>query len=919
MHPPVSPEDVSHQNWTRPPPAVSPEPNQREHAAYTHRLQSADVPQASSNQSLQTGASALGFGGPSDWERYDASSPAIPSPIERQHEAVGASLYTQSTPPVIEKRENSHNVTDNSFRPDSRQNQQRNDHIQTQDLKHTSTPDTKKSKLSSTSPLNIIPSAESGSSSDGLSQGINRTGTIDGVIQAWSQPIHGATAKLDRINTPSSSRKSSVSTNRDPMTPPAQLVKMAQPYTPKSGQSDVYNDLEPESRAALTRYVAMLKREAAEESEVEKFDIFRTFMDKELRLRSVLYGVEVDESSSNFVRTQRQKEPVAAPLMYQENIPSNTATVAAPKQATPSSEPMPQAPVSSEVKPPAFDVRPQPPTCVNTQPPIIVAPPTIEADDEYSPGGRPKMQRPIVTAHAAIPVAKSSTAPRGGHLGHVNNIVRVQSNPGASYSPSNDAPMVVTDYSLGGSDSPNYEAPIAIDSEPKPIISASRSAPIEKPPKSPMKFEPVRPAYTPFRYNEGPQRGSERLSMNRPANEAFSSLRSQDGGRVMSQAPPELERAMSPTTARREHAEAFIGLMRQKSLAYRDGKPLLAPGKPAALRMPAGPPPNPRDEAITALQAILPKTMPDDHKSAGLTSVEAEAAKIKDEFGFIHQIVVDWDKQNRQIRTKQDDERQKRQEESERQIDELFNDHEIGYSDIGAMEADFKLAEATKKYEEDQQELDSFTTTVYEKVTTRLRDESSRLSTQYIRALDILDLESVSAGKSLTEPSDRPRLAQTMNVVYKIFLKIQIREQKIAEAQFEHERRRKRLEISVLHANSDSAGMKKLEQEYALAQRMQIMHEAQDKDKRANRLMDAFDRATVRGLGDNQTYVDDLLAKVKQVEAVLLRENEEVPNVFFAPGGVRQMLSSAEGVFNFPRKGHATAIDDVEYCRQAAQ
>jgi hypothetical protein len=62
--------------------------------------------------------------------------------------------------------------------------------------------------------------------------------------------------------------------------------------------------------------------------------------------------------------------------------------------------------------------------------------------------------------------------------------------------------------------------------------------------------------------------------------------------------------------------------------------------------------------------------------------------------GFINKTVVAWDAEAKKIRGTHEKERQLRQEQSEERIDGLFHDNEIGYSDIGALEAEFKKVEA---------------------------------------------------------------------------------------------------------------------------------------------------------------------------------------------------------------------------------
>jgi hypothetical protein len=419
------------------------------------------------------------------------------------------------------------------------------------------------------------------------------------------------------------------------------------------------------------------------------------------------------------------------------------------------------------------------------------------------------------------------------------------------------------------------------------FTTAGGAPPLSKiPPASPLKFEPPRPVYTPFRYTEALREDLDKLTIQQPAHQAYAAMRqSADSGRILPQA------SAAPGAPALEGQDKFLGLIRSHSRAH----PGKRPETPSNLLVK-----DPRIEASLALQACVPKTSPDESQHPKLAAISQDMEKIPDEFGFIHETVLRWDRQNRQVRERQDRDRQSRQEESEKHIDGLYDDKEIGYADIGTMELDFKLAEAKRKYDEDQQELESFTAQVFEPVTEHLQTEIFKLNAQYILAVEMLDLESESASQCMNDGGNRVRASQVMDVVISLFDKLQIRYQKLAEAHFERERRRKKLELTVLYANGDVAAVKKLEQEFLTAERRQVLHEAQQKDKRANKLMDTFDRTTARALGDNQAYIDDLSAKLRKMDAAIVREGKGLPQSnTLKPDGLRETLSQAKAALDF--------------------
>jgi hypothetical protein len=533
-------------------------------------------------------------------------------------------------------------------------------------------------------------------------------------------------------------------------------------------------------------------------------------------------------------------------------------------------------------------------------------------EPEYSPGGRPKVKRPaqIVTALSEI---QNPPQPQRPFI-----------SPGA------DAPMVLEDYVMKGPPSPGANAPIIVEPPsatdipqvfPPGPAAFQKPSPIKRHGSSqastpPVKFEPPRPAYTPFKYN------SDVETPKMPADKAYSSLRHDalDSGRFLVHKPsvPSLDMTIdrASTPVRRVQDEAFIGLIRQQSKAIRSKTPgppstgpipQLRPGTPSKTPIPfQQPPPLPRGDDLTtttsSLRALLPQSMPDCYglsQHVKANSVKAALDGIPDSFGFIRDTMISWDRENQKVRRKQDDERGARQAESERHIDDLFNDNEIGYADIGELEADFKLAEAERKYQEDQQELESFTQRVYVPVTERIQKEIADLNAQYTIAVDLLDLESESASRMLNSKASKAEMGFVMSCLLSLANKLEIRYQKIAEANIEREQRRKRLEVNVLYASGNTAAVKSLEAEFLVAEKMQVLHEARGKDTRANKLMDTFDRATVRGLGDNQTYIDDMVFKIRDIKEIILKNTESVPESFYGTDGPRDTLALAQKAIDF--------------------
>jgi hypothetical protein len=793
-----------------------------------------------------------------------------------------------------------------------------------------------------------------------ITDGMKRAGTIDSVIRAWNTPLQ-VPAKTEASGDP---HPASQSSDHGPPTPAVQ-ERIVEVEKVVEKIIDPYDDLEPEVKASLKRYVAMLRKESAADTDEQKFLTFENFVVKELRLRSMIYGVEpklqmlkegpkpaLVETIANNVETPTpvaavvpeqapeppreirtlESQPIKQPVSQgpEGQVPPSLPPVAAP-QIQPTSQ-QEKALEPPQTNPQAHTGTLQPVTASDfprptTPIPVQVAPKEtspqsrdgfvmVDAGDdepEYSPGGRPRVKR-LAQINTTTIKPPSPTKP-----------------PNSRMSPGADAPMVLEDYVMPEPPSPGANAPMIVEPNsatdlPQVVTPSStpfnRSGHVQPAGSRPSsvatkKFEPARAAYTPFKYNASVE--TPRL----PADQSYSSLRNEavDSGRLLVHKPSlpaslEVSPERSSTPFRRVQDESFIGLIRSQSKAVRKKTPdssspgppphlrPATPGRaPSALQQPAIiPKGNDIPTTTVALRHLLPDSVPDSYGLSQHTkanSVKAAIDGIPESFGFIHELVLGWDRKNREVRKKVDEERSLRQADSEQHIDDLFNDNEIGYADIGNLESDFKLAEAEKKYQEDQQELESFTQGVYTPVTGRLQKELAELNAQYTIAVDLLDLESEPASRMLKSSALKAEMAFVMSCVLAAFNKLELRHQKIAEANVERERRRKRLELTVLYTNGDTAGVRSLEAEFAVAEKMQVLHEARGKDTRANKLMDTFDRATVRGLGDNQTYVDDLLVRIRELKELVLKDANQIPESVYQANGPRESLSMAQKATEF--------------------
>ncbi|KAL4936117.1 hypothetical protein BDV06DRAFT_205582 [Aspergillus oleicola] len=855
--PPAQPADAYYQNFNAQPTSYPTErPSSQSPAPGTLPTSGPPVPPKASPLIIPTGASVLGFGGPSDWEHLspvpgniddvDAFKPRRDPPVSYVPEAppsheIGttgvapnahSSNPSLSNPdfsrPAVSAKPSHYHSTQSPVSPGSRQDS------------HPPPPARMDTTGSDYTTASLLTSSEN----------------IDGVIEAWNKPITTDDRSssiqdspevdpqpVSRHTTPSpaeTTSKQSVSiasangasvneagTVKSVISEPA---KKAESPRPPSRQVDRYEDLDSWSQSSLERYVAMLRTEAVADSDEERFKIFTTFMAKETKLREILYSIE--HETKPVVEAPRQPAAAETPVKEPEE----------PEEIKPKPTPDESGLIPVETEEHYFK-------------------PANKADDvedvedgAYSPGGRPILPKLHTPQPATL---HRSTSNPGGHKYSASSAV-------AAHAP---RPSTVP-----------------------PQLDDGKSM------YSPLTTNPPQRIYTPFRYTEGPQRGSEKLEINRPAYQAYSALRQAqaESGRVMADSlTPALTegnraRSDSSTSIKQEHDETFVGLIREKSVNYRKKPPQTSAPPPLPPSLRQGKPPGPVEE----LREVTSSPINKQSESLWHTTVRKDLEKFPNDFGFVRETFKSWEAATKSRRDNLEHERVKRQEESESHIDALFNGKEIGYADINILEEEFRQSEARTQLEEERYELDDFIANVFQTVDKRLEEEISTLQVHYDSALSQLDREN----SSKEEGADKHSISHTMKIVNEIHHRLEMRHHKRLEIALDRERRRKKAERRPLVFMGDSAALKKLDNDFDQMEKRNILEAAQARDDRANKLMDLFDDAIMLGLGENQSLLDELSAKVTKVDEAAIRTSG-LPDA-----EIEQILKSVHSLVEYARK-----------------
>ncbi|KAL8703939.1 MAG: hypothetical protein Q9201_002889 [Fulgogasparrea decipioides] len=371
-----------------------------------------------------------------------------------------------------------------------------------------------------------------------------------------------------------------------------------------------------------------------------------------------------------------------------------------------------------------------------------------------------------------------------------------------------------------------------------------------------------KPAYTPFRYSQGYLDDAEQPVDRRASYRPYAALKLEPVAHRADSAPERVTESPQRTTPPSSSSKPQLGdSAPPNDQGLSDLKPQRSfateNGQPLDLR---------RFERadFDPLIAVLPASGHIPQSAVELSRFQRGINAIPDDFSFIHQHVVAWDAKAKQIRAQHEKERQIRQGESEQRIDALFNDVEIGYGDISELESEFKRAEAARKTEEDRAEYQTFVTEVFDTVWYRLHLEIDQLSPLYDEYTGLA--HETLAGKDMFEATEHQyALAPTMSALLTLHQKIEIRHKKASEAVLERDRRLRKTEVSPWYTLGNVAKVKQLEKQFEHAERKAIVEYCKQRDRRANRLMDVLDQNTLRGVGANQDYMEAVMKAVRRI------------------------------------------------------
>ena len=611
-----------------------------------------------------------------------------------------------------------------------------------------------------------------------------------------------------------------------------------------------YSDLDPWGKASLNRFAAMLREESRAESNKDKLNIFNVFTSRESRLRVILYGTDDDLVIPQKVIPQKletTRKPEKGGFVKQAVERANSIGLERSLKA------LPALPANRESVVGLSG---------NALAPLVI-----------QPASNKKGVVDLKVRHSRADSISEEESERASRPSGDNS--HVMAGPPSDESLSNPGGTIVVAPLPKSSRGVDVELSQGARSASQHVSatpsttsgSARRAGPPSSGGPTAAGLETVedrkKPAHTPQKYNEGRSEVknylANRKSVCRPyatltqeSLENASTFGRQEDGRLRGAAnvvTAPTSQYNSSSQVRIEGSSFGVASINKQKAPDVEG--------PTDVRRFVRADFDPLLLALPTSDAVV-------HESARILDLKMFMEAVPDDFSFIHQSVVAWDAKAKKQREENDKQRHARQMESEQKIDSLFDDHEIGYGDIGELEIEFKRSEAARRADEDRSEYQTFVSDVFNLVWTRLHFELDQLIPHYNQYSKLMD--HTLAGKEMFEGSKEGlALGPTMSSFLALHQKLEIRHQKAFEAVLERDRRLKKTEISPWYTLSNIAKVKQLEKQFEDAEKSAIIEYCQQRDARANHLMDVLDQNTLRGVGANQDYMEAIMKAVRRI------------------------------------------------------
>ena len=270
--------------------------------------------------------------------------------------------------------------------------------------------------------------------------------------------------------------------------------------------------------------------------------------------------------------------------------------------------------------------------------------------------------------------------------------------------------------------------------------------------------------------------------------------------------------------------------------------------------------PPPKMDPVNALAKLLPTQVASMEPNPFITETRNKSKDVVSSVN-VEELTKTWEKSASLTRRKNDDARRKRQEENEEQNNDLFDSNEISYAEISQLEEDLKEHERELKAQEDRDEYKGYVEAVFDKVYDGIQAEIKTLVDLYIEAESLLQT-SVSGVRSL-EGGGMPTTKDSLSLLKDLHEQIERNHARVHLAVAERDKRYKKTETQPLYAAGNMTKMKAVERHFEAASAQALARAKSDSAQRTTDLVKAAEDVVVAAISTEQTDLDRILAALR--------------------------------------------------------
>ncbi|KAF2757036.1 hypothetical protein EJ05DRAFT_511783 [Pseudovirgaria hyperparasitica] len=292
-------------------------------------------------------------------------------------------------------------------------------------------------------------------------------------------------------------------------------------------------------------------------------------------------------------------------------------------------------------------------------------------------------------------------------------------------------------------------------------------------------------------------------------------------------------------------------------------------------------------------------------------------------FAFISELTKSFEATAMVLRQKNEKERQQRQEAEEARTNSLFDNNEISYADIGVLEDKFKADEAQHKAQEDQAEYNKYNEAVFNEVYLRLQKEIGELMESWQETISHLEhglagKAAIEGGSTEGEPGTTFQAVQTIRALHRA---LEERHDRVAGAISERDKKYKKTQVQPLYAAGNIKKLKEMERHFDAAEKNASLQHREQRAMRLKELFDIVEYNVQRAVEQNFSYRKEILDALpaesdpevrKTAKDTLRLLSDSSMDLMQALGEIERELCNAEFDVEVGRtRARPEAVDDA--------